>query len=524
MRKIFIIVMLIVPLLLGRERDTQRFAESTQGMIVTSTPEAAEAGLEMFRIGGNAIDAAASVAFALMVTDPAMCSFGGRSQILIRLSDGRSLGIDGATESPAEVYEPAGTGHGYKTVPVPGSPAALEDMIRRFGNLPLPVVIQPAIDLAKNGIIISHEYEQVFIKYGDTFTRYPGTIKHFLNKNGKFYIEGDRFVQNALAKTLEMFANAGSVSLYRGELAAAIINDMNKNAGLISSADLKRYRPHSGKVLEGKYRGFRVISRGGQCDGASVIEMLNLLESYDLASFSLTDFRYIALLAQVNHIAYMDEYLPDWIQTAPATTERRRREIRLEEPFPVTVRQESELPEGETNHLSVIDKEGNAVSITQSIGPYFGSKVVNPELGFFYAYSYDMNDDPVPCQREKTSQSPTIVVDGYRPFLVIGSAGSSRIPGSIVQTIINVIDHKMDLYKAVSSPRVFLLKDELRLENSAIHDTTIHRLEQLGYCVRTYTDLNGWFGRVHAIQVVNGDELKMRGAADPRDDGAALGY
>jgi gamma-glutamyltranspeptidase/glutathione hydrolase len=135
-----------------------------------------------------------------------------------------------------------------------------------------------------------------------------------------------------------------------------------------------------------------------------------------------------------------------------------------------------------------------------------------------------MNSDPIPFQREKTSQSPSIVLQGSHPFLVIGSAGSSRIPGSIVQTIINVIDHGMDLYKAVSYPRVFLLNDELRLESSMLPDSTILNLEQLGYRLRPYAELSGWFGRVHAVRLTNGKQKKIWGAADPRDYGAAVGY
>jgi len=522
--KILLSKAIVVLLILNWQLFAQRYSEAKHGMVVTSTPEAATAGLNMLKEGGNAIDAAAATAFALMVTDPAMCSLAGRSQILIWLKNGNSVGIDGATESPAGARQPAKIGHGYLTIPIPGSPMALEEMIKRFGTLPLQKIMQPAIDLARNGIIINTEYHQAFKKHGKLFHIFPGTKQHFLKENGDFFEEGDQFFQPALARTLEKIARTGSKIIYDGELADAIVKDMSVNGGAIRDSDLTHYRTLPGEVLEGNYRGFRVLSRGGQCDGGSVIEMLNLLEFYDLKTYSLTDFRYIALMAQVNHIAYNDEYLPDWIQISPATAKRRQREIRLDEPFPVTIKTETEPEAGETNHLSVIDKGGNAVSITQSIGPYFGSKVVNPELGCFYAYSYDMNDDPIPFQREKTSQSPTILLKEDQPFLVIGSAGSSRIPGSIVQTIINVVDYEMNLYEAVSSPRLFLLKDELRIEAMLIPRATMIKLEELEYRLRPYKERNGWFGRVHAIEVANGEKRVITGAADPRDYGAALGY
>ena len=502
----------------------QQFAQAEQGMVVTSTPQAAMAGLTILKAGGNAVDAAAATAFALMVTDPAMCSLAGRSQILIYLNEGRAIGIDGATETPGNVGEAVETGRGYKTVPVPGSPAALQEMVDRFGTLSLDEVMAPAIALARDGFIINAEYQRAFKKYGKDFRDSEGALRHFLKKDGDIYREGERFIQPALATTLEKIARNGSGILYDGELASVIVDDMNRNGGLVGMDDLRRYRTKRGVVLEGKYRGYRVLSRGDQCDGASLIEMLNLLEYFDLSAFSRSDYRYTALLAQINHIAYMDEYLPDWIQTAAATAERRYREIRLDELFPVTVKPKKDPHQGETNHLSVIDKQGNCVSITQSIGPYFGAKVVNADLGFFYAYSYDMNSDPVPFQREKTSQTPTIVLQESRPFMIIGSAGSSRIPGSIFQTIVNVIDHKMDLEKAVGSPRIFLLKDELRVESGILSEKTFSDLENLGYRLKVFWELNGWFGRVHAIHLPDSDNGIIHGAADPRDFGAAMGY
>jgi gamma-glutamyltranspeptidase/glutathione hydrolase len=196
---------------------------------------------------------------------------------------------------------------------------------------------------------------------------------------------------------------------------------------------------------------------------------------------------------------------------------RRAREIDREKALPVPVKPAKR--EGGTNHLSVLDAEGNAVALTQSIGPSFGSKVVNPELGFFYAYSYDMNDDPVPFQREKTSQSPTFVFRDKTPFLVLGSAGSSRIVSSIVQTVINVIDRGMTLEQAVSHPRLSLYEGELRLEAFHLPPSTLDRLKGLGYRIRTYERLDGWFGRVHAL--LNGPTI--HGVADPRDFGAAKG-
>ncbi len=508
---------LLFLLILATSLASQQAATSEKDMIVAPTPEAVDAGLTILRLGGNAIDAAAASAFALMVTDPVMCSLGGRSQILIHLKGGTIVGIDGATQAPGYFFGPARTGHGYRTCPVPGSPAAIEKMVKEYGKLPLKIVMQPAIQLAQNGFTVKEDLVEAFKANEKSLQLYPGTTQHFFKKDGSLFEIGETFVQPTLAETLEIIANEGSRVFYQGQLAEAIVSDMKANKGLIRARDLEEYRVRRGEIVEGNYRGYKIISRGGPCDGASVVEILQILEEFDLASYVVTDPIYIHILAQAMYIGQADENLPDWQQVDKALALRRVREIDLERALPVSIR--PEIKEGETNHLSVIDAEGNAVALTQSIGPSFGSKVVNPELGFFYAYSYDMNDDPLPFQREKTSQSPTFLFKDHKPFLVLGSAGSDRIVSSIVQTVVNVIDHGMTLEEAVSLPRLSLHEGELRLESIHLPASTFHRLTGLGYRIRTYESLNGWFGRVHALLA----GPKICGAADPRDFGAAKG-
>jgi len=503
--------------------SAQQSAIATNAMVVAPTPEAIEAGLSILKQGGNAIDAAAATAFALMVTDPAMCSVGGRSQILIYLKDGQLIGIDGATQSPRIVEEPALIGHGYQTCPIPGSPAALEEVVIKYGTLLLRMILEPAIQLAKEGFVIKKDYHESFRRYVTLFHLYPGTAKHFLKPDGTFYSEGERLVQPALARTLEIIADEGAGSLYRGKLAEVIIKDMQNNQGLVTAEDLAQYRPRQGEIVRGNYRGFKIISRGDQCDGASVIEVLQILEHFNLSDYQLDNPKYLHLIAQAMAIGNLDEYLPDWQQTSEALAARRVREIDLNRALPVPIKPKAPEEEGYTNHLSVIDEKGNAVSLTQSIGPIFGSKVVNPELGFFYAYSYDMNNDPIPYQREKTCQSPTIVLKNDKPFIVLGSAGSSRIPASIVQAIINVIDHKMTLYRAVASPRIFLYENELRIEAMNMPASILDELQMMGYKIKPYDQLNGWFGRIHGILIEDATR-KIYGVADPRDCGAAKGY
>jgi len=297
---------------------------------------------------------------------------------------------------------------------------------------------------------------------------------------------------------------------------------MRAGGGLVREDDLAHYRTFPGKILEGDYRGYKILSRGDPCDGGSTIEILHILEHCSIGELRPGDALTLHLLAQAIHIGHADEYLPDWLQTSKALAARRVREIDRKKALPVPVRPKETHDEGETTHLSVADGDGNLVSLTQSIGPAFGSKVVHPELGFFYAYSYDMNDDPIPLQREKTSQSPTIVLNQGKPFLILGSAGSSRIPASIVQTILNVIDFKMTLEQAIAWPRVFLAGPELRMEAAGIPAAVFPKLEALGYQLRPYAGIDVYFGRVHAIHIDSGTK-SMFGAADPRGYGASGG-
>jgi len=496
-------------------------AQGKEHMVSAPTVEAMEAGLSILERGGNAIDAAAATAFALMVTDPAMCSVGGRSQILLRLNNGTFVGIDGATQAPLRVDEPANLGHGYMTVPIPGSPAALEQMVREYGTLPLADVLEPAVRLATDGFTIKQDLHDHFRRYGETLRLYPGTREHFFKPDGTPYSEGEVFRQPALARTLSVIAEQGADALYRGEVAQLLVSDMERNGGLVGHEDLARYRPRDGEIVEGEYRGHRIVSRGGNCDGASVVEMLQILEHFDVGGYAIDDAEYVHLLAQVLYIGNADEYLPDWQQVSKALAARRVREIDLRTALPISVRSSGAL-DGETNHLSVVDAAGNAVAITQSIGPNFGSKAASPELGFFYAYSYDMNDDPIPYQREKTSQSPTMVLQEDKPFMVVGSAGSSRIPGSIVRAIVNVVDHGMALGEALAARRWFISENELRIEVSGLAESTLGPLRDYGYTLRAYDGLDSYFASVHAV-MVGRSAGALYGAADPRDFGAAGG-
>jgi gamma-glutamyltranspeptidase/glutathione hydrolase len=520
-RRTLLILMCLCPAVQAPLVPQAKNARGSEYMVSAPTQEAVRAALSILENGGNAIDAAAAAAFAVMVTDPAMSSVGGRSQILVHLADGTFFGIDGATQAPLRVDAPANLGHGYKTAPVPGSPAALERMVLEYGTLTLREVLQPAIQLAEDGFTIKQDLHDAFRLHGETMRLYAGTRQHFFKPDGSPYSEGEVFRQPVLARTLRALADGGADALYGGTLANALVADMKAHGGLVQLDDLARYRAKDGEIVEGEYRGNQIVARGGNCDGASVVEMLQILEHFDVSSYAIDDPEYIHVVAQVLYLGNADEYAPDWLQVSKEHAARRVREIDKTRALPAPARSGLEL-DGETNHLSVVDADGNAVAITQSIGPTFGSKAASPDLGFFYAYSYDMNDDPIPFQREKTSQSPTMVLKDGEPYIVLGSAGSARIPGSIVRTIVNVVDHGMTLADALAARRWHIYNNVLRIETNDLSDAVIESLAGYGYAVRSYAEPDGFFARVHAVMVDPSSGV-FYGAADPRDFGAAGG-
>ena len=497
-------------------------AQGSEFMIAAPTPEAVEAGVAVLEGGGNAVDAAVTAATVLWVTDPAMASVGGRAQILVHLADGRFVGVDGATQAPGELGAPAEIGHGYGTAPVPGAPAALERLLEQHGTLSWEESLAPAIRLAEEGFVLKEDLEEAFIRFQETLTLYEGSRENFFKPDGSAYSAGELFRQPALARTLEVLAREGSDALYGGSLAAAIVADMEANDGLVRGEDLAQYAPLVGPIVRGSYRGFEIAARGGNCDGASVIQMLQTLENFDLARYEITDPEYVHILAQTLRFATEERHGPDDIQISREHAAELARAIRSGRAGPSAPEGGGE-GEGETNHLSVVDREGNAVAITQSIGNSFGAKVANPELGFFYAYSYDMNDEPVPLQREWTSQSPTLLLRDGRTFMVLGSAGSNRIPGSIVRIAVNVIDHGMTLEEAMAARRWYMPDEqELRIEVDGLPQGTWDALEAMGYALHTYPEPDGYFARVHAV-MVDPASGTLYGAGDLRDYGGAGG-
>ena len=515
-----------------------KFATGTRGMVATGSTYATEAGVLALEAGGNAVDAAAAAAFALMVTDPANTSLGGRAQILVRLATGETIAIDGATEAPAGVPPlggPKDDRTGYATAAIPGAPAALDLLVRRYGKRSLREALAPAIELAEQGFLVPERLAGTWRRTRDQLAGSAGAARTFLKPDGSTWSAGERFRQPALARVLRQLADSGVEVLYRGGIADAIARDMARNRGFVTAADLAGYRAQDGVIVRTRYRGHEVASAGGRAWGNTMTEMLNILGNFELRR-GPPDAREVELFARVIAQALEDrpqqlgtlrpkpDGLPLETLSSPEFAKERAERIRRAmagEPVPHGAGPAPDQA-GDTSHLSFMDTEGNAVALTMSIGPSFGTRVATEELGFLYGYSYRMRSDPTPGARDLTEMTPTIVSRDGQPVLVIGGAGSERIPSAILQVLSNRIDRDWPLGRALLAPRISAVDTMVRMQPG--FPAAIRRaLEIRGFQVEIIArDDPRHAGLVHAVGY-DPASGRFTGAADRDDSGSAAG-
>ncbi len=527
------IVVVLSAAAVAQERNPQfhkqQFASGELGMVAAGTPYAATAGVEILGHGGNAIDAAAAAAFTLMVTDPANASLGGRTQILLRLSNGELIAIDGATQAPAGVKPLAKTDEersSYAVVPVPGNPAALAQMVAKYGRLPLSRDLAPAIRYAENGFRVTPRLASTWARVRADLAKNPGTALNFLKKNGAAYKTGEVFRQPRLAALLREIARSGPSGFYQGNTATAIARDSVRGGGYITADDLASYRALNGVVVHGRYRGYQFAAAGGRAWGDTLAEMLNILDHFPIGRGPQTADE-LDIVARAMAQALEDR--PQEIGTLKPKLNFPRYPLSSTE----FATQRAELIRGQlvkagaaaptephdTTHLSVMDAEGNAVALTTSIGPSFGSRVATPELGFIYAHSYRMRADPTPNARDETEMCPTILFRQHTE-LVLGSAGSERIPTSIVQVLSNVIDRGEALDRAMAEPRIYSFGNRIDADRR-FDAAMLQVLRERGYQIETRDPGTPFhFGLVNAVQY-DPARRKFFGAADPVSDGMA---
>lgn len=523
------------------QAPTAKSAQGAYGMVATGNPYATAAGVRMLEAGGNAVDAAAAACFTLMVADPAMTSLGGRTQMLVVLRDGSTIGLDGATQAPVGVpplASPEERRELFQVVPVPGNPAALAHAVSQYGKLPLARVLQPAIELAEKGFTVPPNLATIWNNERERLARDPGARELYLRPDGSAYAQGETFRNPRLARLLRALAQAGPNGFYRGPVAKTLADDVANKGGYIRRSDLETYRPQPATIVRTGYRGYEIVTLGRHAWGNTLVEMLNILSHFELRRGEPPP-EEVELLVRVIAQALEDRPQilgslrpkPDGLSLERISSREfaRERAERIREALKQAVPSVSPLPPGapdearDTTHISVMDSEGNAVALTTSIGPRFGACVATPELGFLYAHSYRMRSDPTPQERDLTEMTPTIVLRNGRPMLAVGAAGSEQIPGAILQVISNVLDRGYSLERAVQAPRVSWSGRNLRVQ-TGIPETYVERLRVRGF-VRLQTtpgDMQRHLGIVQAV-LYDADSGMFVGAADPVYDGSAAG-
>jgi gamma-glutamyltranspeptidase/glutathione hydrolase len=534
------------------------------GMVVTRERHATEIGLKVLESGGNAVDAAVAVGFALAVTHPSAGNIGGGGFMLVRMADGRTTFIDFRERAPLAAsrnmyLDAAGkaTGDsiiGYRAAGVPGTVRGLEYASQKFGKKPWADLVRPAADLASNGIALSFAQAQSLRAGARGLSRFPESNRIFL-RSGKYYEPGETFVQPELGRTLDRIARLGAKDFYEGETARLLAQDMKEHGGLITLDDLRQYKAIERKPLEGAYRGYTIVTAPPPSSGGvGILQMLGILEgtSFEKAGAgSATAVHYMAE-AMRRYFADRSEHLgdPDFVKVPltslldPKYIQKLRASIDLERATPSTQVHAAKFTgheSAETTHYSVADGDGNIAIVTYTLNGGYGSRVTAAGLGFLlnnemddfapkpgeanmYGLIQGEANAIAPRKTPLSSMTPTIVLRGGKPFLALGSPGGPTIINTVLEVLINVIDFGMNVQDAVNWPRFHhqWMPDELRMEPGYSPDT-VALLEKRGYTVKL-ADARGRKLSQGEVAAIGFDNGWLLGAADPRTEGTAEGY
>ena len=516
----------------------------SNSMVATAHPLATNAARDVLSKGGNAADAAVAAGFMLAVVEPSMSNLGGRTQILVRSPDGDYQGYNGMTEVPASYSTPdEPVGQGYGTIATPGVVAGLARLHTEHGSLPWSVLLQEPARVAREGFAILPGAAARHESGLDSFKDNPGFQQAFVEDDGSAFDAGDVLRQPTLARTITRLAQAGADDFYRGEIAQQIAADMAVNGGYVTAEDLAAYQVLDGRYITTRYRGYDIHSLAAPAGGGLVVKALNILENIDMAA--LTEAQWAAVMNQalaltLNSMA-VDRAELDLSHVADKAWAAEQAELIRIPPEALASASTTASVKNEeshhTSHFTIADCDGRVVSITQTVGPLFGSKVISPELGFVYAAtmgSYLSAADQKPGSRPRTTIAPTVVTRDGEVVMALGAAGGIRIVSAIVQTISRHVDQGHEPVKAVALPRVHPARgetdsgervtyvDKVNLEMTPERGwpTAIAGyLEAAGFDV-TSVERHASFGRVHLV-ARTGDA--WQGVADPDWEGTVAG-
>ena len=531
--------------------------EAEHGMVVSAHRLASEAGVHILQAGGNAVDAAVAVGYALAVVDPCCGNLGGGGFMTIHLADGRETFINFRETAPAAASAGMyldGDGrpidelsrNGYLAVAVPGTVLGLDRAAAEYGRLPRATLMAPAIGLARDGFVLSPADTDILDGKAERFGKDPAAARIFLRPDGSRFEPGERLVQADLAATLELIAKEGPNAFYKDPVAAAVAKASGENSGILTSRDFAEYTVTETAPLSCTYRSHLIVSAPPPSSGGTTIcEILNILEGYDMTASGFRSAGSVHLMVEAMRRGYRDRntFLGD-----PAFVTNPLERL-LSKAYAASLRDEIEHGRGspavgqsgpekpETTHYSIVDGEGNAVAVTYTINGSFGADVVAPGTGFFL--NNEMDDFTVkagvpnlyglvqgeansiaPGKRPLSSMAPTLVEKDGRLVFVLGSPGGSRIITAVLEAVMNIVDYGMTPQEAVDAPRLHYQgqPDQVYFEPPGLLPDTVKQLAEHGYKL---IEQRPW-GAVELIAIAHG---RLSGVSDNRRPaGAAVGY
>ena len=533
------------------------------GMVSTASRPASEVGVEILRKGGNAVDAAVATAFALAVTWPTAGNIGGGGFLVYYGADGHATTFDFREKAPLAATETMYLGldgevadnanhDGYLSVGVPGTVAGLYKAHQRLGQLPWGELVAPAVALARDGIPITYALQTGFSRMRERFSPYPSSMAKFYQADGGDYEMGDLWVQPQLAHTLELIQQQGHDGFYKGENARRLAAFMAAGGGIITTEDLARYQAVEREPVRGSYRGYEVVSMPPPSSGGVVlVEMLNILEGFNLADIGHNSADYLHLLTEAMRRAFADraEHLgdPDFNESLPVkrlTSKAHAAALRASIDMD---RASVSDPEGfagvyeseDTTHFSVVDGHGNMVSLTYTLEYSYGSGIVvegggyllNNEMGDFNPIPGRTDESGLigtppnliaPGKRMLSSMTPAIVARDGRPLFAAGSPGGRTIINTTLQVILNVIDHGFNIAEAVEAGRIHhqWLPDVTAVERNTLSPDTLRLYKAKGHRIQVHRSQGSAMVVYH-----DRDRSLFLGASDSRQgDSAAVGY
>ena len=546
----------------------QKMVSGGNGMVVSTSTQASQVGIEILKQGGNAIDAAAAVGFTLAVTSSSNGNLGGGGFMVTRMANGKTFTLDYREMAPKSAYKDLFLDSSKnvikdkstKTHYASGIPGSVDGLLRAWkdhgsGNISIQQLLNPAVNYAENGFQLSKYEAKRFNNNKSFLSKHPET-KRIFTRDDRNWKRGDIFYQKDLAETLKRIIKYGRDGFYKGKTADLIVSEMKNVANWITLEDLDNYTSKYRKPIRGDFNGLEVISMGPPSSGGILlIMMLNMFTAFgeindiDVFDLEFNSSKYVHLITEIERRAYADRatHLGDedfWevpnemllsknyaqmrVQDINANSSTRSGEIKAgDSPF-----SESE----ETTHYSVIDKDGNSVSVTTTINSGYGSGITVTGAGFILNNEMDdFSSKPgVPnmfgligneanaieaYKRPLSSMTPTIVLKNNKPFLILGTPGGSTIITTVFQNILNVVTHNMNIKEAVDAPRFHSqwLPDQIDHEKNSLSKKTANQLKRLGH----KTEKRGYIGEANAIMIDGGLFL---GGADKRGENSAVGY